>query len=548
MTAPDRADLWLPTAARSDEYVGPYRIIRKAGSGGMGVVYLAVDADERPVALKVLREHIADDPHARARLRRELQTMRRVRDRNIADVIDADLEAARPYIVTEFVRGPQLDHYVDEVGPLGREGLMTLGRGLISALSAIHAVGVVHRDLKPGNVLLEGHRPVVIDFGIAQLADDVRLTVTGLFVGTPGYVAPETVYGDPATPATDWYAWAAVMAYAATGSSPSGKGPVEAVLDRIRRGELRLDTVDADLRPLLADCLAVRPADRPSEAEIRGRFGRYAAGGSTAVARSTPPPGDLTPSPSPAPQRPAAQPARTAVLPATTTGRPPVSRPAPPLRRPEEPTGEQPRPVKRSRAREAVTARRVSTTAPVLACAALVVAAAMSMPIAATILLFLLLTTARTIESFMTGLRWREEVSSSRRRAVTMQVIASPVSALSSAAGAFVTMLLPLLTAAGVTYVARELLPRYASSTGYTGNLSVGIGAGVGLLILWFGPGGLRNRRAAHAALRALAPSQNAVLALTAAIMIAVAAILLVVWRYPVIDWWPLKQPPTRGL
>lgn len=531
MTASDRADLWLPTAARSDEYVGPYRIIRKAGSGGMGVVYLAVDADERPVALKVLREHIADDPQARARLRRELQTMRRVRDRNIADVLDADLDADRPYIVTEFVRGPQLDHYIDEVGPLGREGLVTLGRGLISALRAIHAVGVVHRDLKPGNVLLEGHRPVVIDFGIAQLADDVRLTVTGLFVGTPGYVAPETVYGDAATPATDWYAWAAVMAYAATGSSPAGKGPIEVVLDRIRRGELRLDTVDADLRPLLADCLAVRPTDRPSDTEIRARFERYAAGGSTRA------------------------PTRTAVLPAAQHPTPEErrpdtgdsARPAPPLRRPPE-TAERSRPAKTSRAREAVTQRRVSTTAPVLASAALVVAAAMSMPIAAIILLILLLTTARTIEAFMDGLRWREEVSSSRRRAVTMQVLASPISALSSAGGALATLLLPVITAAGVTYVARELIPMYSSSTSYTGNLSVGIGAGVGLLVLWFGPGGLRNRRAAHTALRALAPSQNAVLALTGAIIIAVAAILLVVWRYPVIDWWPLNQPPTRGL
>uniref|UniRef100_UPI0012978F41 serine/threonine-protein kinase n=1 Tax=Cumulibacter manganitolerans TaxID=1884992 RepID=UPI0012978F41 len=302
MTASDRAGLWLPTARRDDDYVGPYRIVREAGSGGMGVVYLAVDADERPVALKVLREHIADDPQARARLRRELELMRRVRDRNIADVIDADLEAARPYIVTEFVDGPQLDDYVADVGPLGREGLVTLGRGLISALRAIHAVGVVHRDLKPGNVLLEGYRPVVIDFGIARLADDVRLTMTGLFIGTPGYVAPEVVYGDQATPATDWWAWAAVLGYAATGTAPSGRGPIEVVLDRIRRGELRLDGVDGDLRPLLEDCLAVRPADRPSAAQIRDRFQRYAGGGSTATARRPPAPRGAVPSrPAPVP-------------------------------------------------------------------------------------------------------------------------------------------------------------------------------------------------------------------------------------------------------
>lgn len=550
MSAPDRADLWLPTAVTDDAYVGPYRIVREAGSGGMGVVYLAVDADERPVALKVLREHVADDPQARARLRRELQTMRRVRDRNIADVLDADLEAPRPYIVTEFVDGPQLDHYIDDVGPLGRQGLITLGRGLISALSAIHSVGVVHRDLKPGNVLLEGHRPVVIDFGIAQLADDVRLTMTGLFVGTPGYVAPETIYGDPATPATDWWAWAAVLAYASVGMAPSGKGPIEVVLDRIRRGELRLDAVDADLRPLLADCLAVRPQDRPSQREIRDRFEQYAAGRSTGPRRTVAPLAAPTPDRA-APSRGNASP-RTAVLPAagaTSTGPADraTARPAPPIRRPDEnPTVE--RRPKASLAREVGVRRTASTAGPLLACGALVTAAAMSMPIAAGILLVLLVTAASSIEKFLSGLRWREEMSRSRGRAVTLQVLSSPWSVATSALRALVSLIVPAICAGGTTYVASALIPSYAGPSSYNANLAVGAGALVGLFVLWFGPGGTTNRRSAHAAIRAITPSQSATLALTAALVVAVAAILIVVWRYPVLDWWPLDRPPTRGL
>ena len=578
MSAPERTDLWLPTAVTGDDFVGPYRLIREAGSGGMGVVYLAVDKDERPVAVKVLRDHIAYDADARARLRRELTTMRRVHDRYIADVVDADLEAERPYIVSEFVDGPQLDDYVSEVGPLGREGLVTLGRGLLSALEAIHSVGVVHRDLKPGNVLLEGHRPVVIDFGIAQLADETRLTMTGLFVGTPGYVSPETIYGDPATPATDWWSWAAVMAYASTGASPAGKGPIEVVLDRIRRGELRLDTVDADLRPLLQDCLAVRPEDRPGVREIRSRFDAYAAGGGTGPARvvapiplvtptsqptpSTEAPASRTPAPGPlAANDPAADspatdgPPATAVLPQPTghvfhpdrVEEPHDQRPAPDLRRNEQPQSVE-QPARRARARSTAPPTKRTAGLPVFAFAVLLTAAAMSMPVASALLLFVLLTAARTIDGFIAGVRWRREIGSTARRASLVQTLGTPWTAVKAAVVSLGTLLLPGALAAGASYGAHALIPQHVGATGYLANISVGLGATVGLLVLWYGPGSRGTKASAHRSLRALAPTQQSVLALTAVLLIAAAAIALVVYRFPVLDWFPLPASPTRGL
>lgn len=554
MTASDRADLWLPTAVAGDEYVGPYRIIRKAGSGGMGVVYLAADKDERPVAVKVLRENISDDVDARGRLRRELLTMRRVSDRYIADVLDADLDADRPYIVSEFVHGPQLDKYIGRVGPLGRDGLVTLGRGLASALHAIHSVDVVHRDLKPGNVLLEGHRPVVIDFGIAQLADESRLTHTGLFVGTPGYVAPETIRGEPATPATDWWAWAAVLAYAATGQAPAGTGQAEVVIDRIRRGELRLDGVDEDLQPLLQDCLAQRPQDRPHYDEIAQRFDAYARGGSTGPARVRPTPipqavyADRPPHGAGTPGR-----AATAVLPASdqrgaissmgADPRTPQQPVAPPIG-PRQPS----RPAQPAAARSSEKAPGRLISIPVLAFAALLTASAMSMPLASSMLLLGLLTAARAIDGFVTGRRWRQEIGMRPARATLMQALSTPWASLKAAVVSIGTLLIPGALAVATTYGAARLLPNYLPPDGYVGNLSVGLGAVVALLALWYGPGGTETRRTAHRALRTVAPTRQATLGLSAALLIAVAAIAVVVYRFPVLDWWPLPGPPTRGL
>ena len=156
----------------------------------MGVVHLALDRHGRAVAIKVLRQHIAHDPDARARLTREVSTLSRITSPRVAPIIDADVDGPTPYIVTRYVPGPSLDDHVAERGLLPPAELHRVASGLAEALDAIHSAGVVHRDVKPGNVLLVDGDPVLIDFGIAHVADDIRLTMTGLVMGTPGYLAP----------------------------------------------------------------------------------------------------------------------------------------------------------------------------------------------------------------------------------------------------------------------------------------------------------------------------------------------------------------------
>src|SRR5579875_1108575 len=217
--------------------IGDYQLIRKIGEGGMGVVYKALDEDGRAVAVKVLRAHIAHDRSARERLRREVSTLVRVKSPHVASFLDADVDGESPFLVTSFVPGAALDEVVEDDGPFGAARLARLGRGLADALGAIHDAGIVHRDLKPGNVLMVGDDPVLIDFGIAHVADDSRLTSTGLVMGTPGYLSPEIVEGEEVTQATDWWGWAATLVYAASGHSPFGRGPMPVVLDRVCRGE-----------------------------------------------------------------------------------------------------------------------------------------------------------------------------------------------------------------------------------------------------------------------------------------------------------------------
>jgi len=230
----------------------------------MGVVHLARDRQGRLVAVKVLQPLGIEDPNARRRLGREVETMRRVRSPYVAEVLDADVTGEFPYIVTRFVAGPTLDEMVRNRGPLPGPGLRKLAYGTAEALAAIHAAGVVHRDLKPGNVMLAEDRPVVIDFGIAQAGDATRLTQTGLVMGTPGYLAPEVIEGQPSSPASDVHCWGATMVFAATGHLPFGGGSYESIFYRIVSGHADLEGVPAPLVPLVSAALARDPAHRPS--------------------------------------------------------------------------------------------------------------------------------------------------------------------------------------------------------------------------------------------------------------------------------------------
>ena len=221
--------------------VGGYRLLRRIGAGGMGSVHEAVDADGRHVALKLLHPHIGMDPQARRRLAREVSLLHRVRDAGVARVLDAEVEDAEAFVVTELVDGPTLEEDVAADGPFAPEELSNLAHGLAEALRAIHAVGVVHRDLKPGNVMMSEHGPVVIDFGIAQVVDDARLTQTGMVTGTPGYLDPEVIAGAEPGPVCDWWGWAAVLVFAATARPPFGRGPTGVVLARVATGQVDTD-------------------------------------------------------------------------------------------------------------------------------------------------------------------------------------------------------------------------------------------------------------------------------------------------------------------
>jgi predicted Ser/Thr protein kinase len=250
---------------RIPDRLGPYRLQERLGEGGMGAVYLARDRDKRPVAVKVLHSRVAAEPTARRRLAREVEAMRRVQSPYVAEVLDADVDSKFPYIVTRYVPGQTLDHSVREHGPLSPAALERLARGLAQALVAVHAAGVVHRDLKPGNVMLRGGDPVVIDFGIAYTgADSTQLTQTGMFMGTPGYLAPEVIEGQPSSEASDIHSWGATLAFAATGRPPFGTGSFENVFYRIVQGHADIDGIPAPLAQLVAAALSRDPRRRPT--------------------------------------------------------------------------------------------------------------------------------------------------------------------------------------------------------------------------------------------------------------------------------------------
>jgi hypothetical protein len=253
---------------RSGELLGPYLLRELVGQGGMGSVYLADAPDGRPVAVKVLRQGAPGEETARRRLAREVDTMRRVRSPYVAEVLDADVGGDPPYIVTQYAAGQTLEDVVAADGPLTGQPLAALASGLAAALVAIHSAGVVHRDVKPANVMLVDGQPVLIDFGIAQAPDSTRLTMTGMFMGTPGYLAPEVIEGGDSSSAADVHSWAATLVYAATARPPFGTGQFQAVFYRIVHGQPDLDGLPAPLRPIVLAALAKDPARRPSAAQL----------------------------------------------------------------------------------------------------------------------------------------------------------------------------------------------------------------------------------------------------------------------------------------
>ncbi|MFE5208109.1 serine/threonine-protein kinase [Streptomyces sp. NPDC056600] len=254
--------------AGDPERVGPYRLVRRLGAGGMGRVYLARSKGGRAVAVKVVRPELAEDREFRQRFAREVAAARRVNGVFTAGVVDADPEADPPWLATAYVPGVSLDTAVALHGAWEASRVTTLAVGLAEALEAIHASGLVHRDLKPSNVLLAADGPRVIDFGISTAAEASVITRTGVVIGTPGFMSPEQLTGEPVTAASDVFALGAVLAFAASGAGPFGTGSAQGLMYRVVHAEPDLAAVPDAVRGLVGRCLAKRPQDRPGVGEL----------------------------------------------------------------------------------------------------------------------------------------------------------------------------------------------------------------------------------------------------------------------------------------
>jgi predicted Ser/Thr protein kinase len=523
----DEAGRIVPDPAQQ---IGPYRLVQQLGEGGMGVVHLALDPSGRAVAIKVLREHIAHDPEARSRLMREVQTLARVQDARVAAILDADTEGPRPYIVTRYIPGLALDRVVSENGPLQGQALLRLGRGLSDALGAIHGAGVIHRDLKPANVIILDGDPVVIDFGIAHVADDIRLTMTGLVMGTPGYLSPEVVEGAPVTEATDWWGWAATLAFAASGSPPFGRGPMDVVLDRVRRGRADLSGVDQGLAPLLRAALSPSAAQRPHADEVVKALDRYADGASLTVP---------VPVVGSSPTRPLPDPSSTQVLgPAQAHDWLGQWQQQPAYQLDRGWHGEAGRD---GPGQPDSRAGSPSGAGTLLALVVGVLGVAAIRPLVAIGLVTACSWGARFVDRSSTSLWLRRREHGRRRSDVPRAIVVSPWHGVISAVATVFALLLPAIVAIGSTFcVALGVAAVAGGNPQPDRSLPLVAGGFLGLLMGWSGPGGSRLRRGSRRIVRAVAPGKGAAGIVVATFLLMGLGFGAWAWlRQGQPDWWP---------
>jgi serine/threonine protein kinase len=253
--------------------MGPYRLTGRLGGGGMGEVFLGRSAGGRPVAVKVIRAGLASDPEFRTRFRREVAAARRVNGLYTATVADADADGPVPWLATAYVPGPSLEAAVARHGALPARSVLALAAGLAEGLVAVHAAGLVHRDVKPSNVLLASDGPRLIDFGIAWDAQSTVLTSFGTLFGSPQYLSPEYATGQEFGPPTDVFSLGAVLAYAATGRPPFTGASLDTIVSRIVHEAPDLSGAPAQARPVIEWCLAKDPAARPTPADLVARLG-----------------------------------------------------------------------------------------------------------------------------------------------------------------------------------------------------------------------------------------------------------------------------------
>jgi len=283
-----------PLTADDPRSLGVYELLGRLGEGAQGIVYLGRSPAGEQVAIKLLHPGLAADPQARERFLREVAVAQRVARFCTAAVLHADVEGSRPYVVSEYIAGPSLRTLVEREGPRRGAALDRLAISTATALAAIHRAGVLHRDFKPANVLIGPEGPVVIDFGIARALDVPGATRTGTAMGTPSYLAPEILAGQPATPASDVFSWGVTMVYAATARPAFGDDSIPTVMHRILYEEPDLTLMEPPLRDLVAACLAKDPAQRPTAEQLV-----------TALTGQPAPPPPVAPPPPKQPQVPA---------------------------------------------------------------------------------------------------------------------------------------------------------------------------------------------------------------------------------------------------
>jgi len=563
----------MPATEHLPKSLGPYRLQDRLGEGGMGVVHLARDPEGRPVAVKVLQPLGSEGVNARRRLAREVETMRRVRSQYVAEVLDADVTGEYPYIVTRFVAGPTLEEMVRTRGPLSGLGLRRLAHGMAEALTAIHAAGVVHRDLKPGNVMLTDDRPIVIDFGIAQARDATRLTQTGLVMGTPGYLAPEVIEGEQSSPASDVHSWGSTMVFAATGHLPFGGGTYETIFYRIISGRADLTGVPAPLVPLISAALARDPSHRPSASWLSAQAltldmsapGPSPAAGYNGAATLTQAPRQpvyVPADPAAAPRIAGPGPSPAGVLPAPKQAArdvadllPPVS--YPPARKPQNqpyrdqagPWGPQgPRPAAPA-APPAPAARPVAGSRPAaapntaagLALMVALVALTVVLPVAGLIASLAVITLLRAADRAQSKLAVRRSVRGPRASDLVVVLVTAPL----TVARALLTEILmaPLAIAVGAAAYGLTVVLTHSMNMPRAGAYAAAA------VVAWYGlgPGSGRPRRQLNRMAGAIARSRTSAAAIALAVWaLAVGAVLFASSQTPY--YWPAVDPHLPSL
>ncbi|WP_051061567.1 serine/threonine-protein kinase [Nocardiopsis chromatogenes] len=268
-TTPLTPSRFAPLRREDPRRIGPYTLDGRIGIGGIGAVY----AGHQPgipghAAIKTVREELAGNAEFRARFARETVLAKRASGMCLPCYYDGDTEADMPWLATEFIPGPSLRTYVRNRGPLTGDHLTALGVGLADALTRIHAQGVVHQDLKPGNIILGPHAPKLVDFGIARAVDQTALARSGGAAGTAGWMSPEACAGGELTGRSDVFSWGSLMAFAATGREPFGAGPVDTLAERVMEDEPDIEGVPGPLLPLVRAALAKAPRERPDAVEL----------------------------------------------------------------------------------------------------------------------------------------------------------------------------------------------------------------------------------------------------------------------------------------